>query len=174
VYVICRVVCCPTHFYDRSIKRGMPLRGTTASEQSILGERDPPNVRTEFTLDKPRTLAKKMFPGIGMHHRMSLLEGKHEEENMNESRYPVGDLSRHERRINQGGYHRCKSFMRVVVGSTSTSASSSPASSGKATMAISIKNSDVTTQLSLCWLPGISDPNIDPPFRPTRCHFVRR
>jgi hypothetical protein len=106
-----------------------------------------------------------MFPGIGMHLRKSLLEGKHEEENINESRYPVGELSRHERRINQGGYYRCKSFMRVVVGSTSKSASSSPASSGKATMASSIKNSDVTTQLILCWLLGISVPKIDSPSR---------
>jgi hypothetical protein len=42
----------------------------------ILGGRDP-NVRTEFTLDKHTNVAKKMFPGIVMHHRMSLLCRKH-------------------------------------------------------------------------------------------------
>ena len=38
----------------------------------ILGGEDP-NVRTEFTLDTHTNVAKKMFPGIVMHHRMSLL-----------------------------------------------------------------------------------------------------
>jgi hypothetical protein len=60
--------------------------------RGILWGRDP-NVRTEFTLDKPANLVKKMFPGIVMHHRMSLLKRKHEEENIEKSRYPVGDLS---------------------------------------------------------------------------------
>ena len=47
----------------------------------ILGGRDP-NARTEFTLDTHTNVAKKMFPGIVMHHCMSLLERKHEEENI--------------------------------------------------------------------------------------------
>jgi hypothetical protein len=39
------------------------------------------NVRTEFLLDTHSNVAKKMFQGIVMHHRMSLLNRKHEEEN---------------------------------------------------------------------------------------------
>jgi hypothetical protein len=44
-----------------------------------------PNVRTEFTLDTHTNVAKKMFPGIVMHHCMSLPKGKHEEENNQKS-----------------------------------------------------------------------------------------
>src|SRR5215472_9774105 len=46
----------------------------------ILCAKDP-NVRTGFTLDKPPSLGKKMFPGSAMHHRMVLLNRKHAEEN---------------------------------------------------------------------------------------------
>jgi hypothetical protein len=37
-----------------------------------MGQKDP-NVRTELLLDTPPNVAKKMFPGIVMQHRMSLL-----------------------------------------------------------------------------------------------------
>lgn len=40
--------------------------------RGILEEKDA-NVRTEFLLDTYTNVAKKMFPGIVMHHRMSLL-----------------------------------------------------------------------------------------------------
>jgi hypothetical protein len=49
--------------------------------RGIMRRKDP-DVRTEFLLDTHLNVAKKMFPGIVMHHRMSLLERKHEEENM--------------------------------------------------------------------------------------------
>jgi hypothetical protein len=51
--------------------------------RSILGKKDP-NARTELRLDTHPNVAKKMFPGIVMHHRMSLLSRKHEEENNQE------------------------------------------------------------------------------------------
>jgi hypothetical protein len=40
--------------------------------RGIMGQKDP-NVRTELLLDTHLNVAKKMCPGILMHHRMSLL-----------------------------------------------------------------------------------------------------
>ena len=54
---------------------------------SILWERDP-NGRTEFTLDTHTNVAKKMFRVSFVHHCMSLLKGKYEEENIEESKIP--------------------------------------------------------------------------------------
>jgi hypothetical protein len=70
--------------------------------KGILRAKDP-NARTELSLDTHTNVAKKMFPGIVMHHRMSLLLRKHEEENSQKSRYPVGDLSRKNVRCTKEG-----------------------------------------------------------------------
>ena len=85
-----------------------------------MGGKDP-NVRTEFLLDTYLNVAKKMFPGIVMHHRMSLLDKKHEEENMRMSRYPVGGLSEKIVRCARKGKSSCKFSIRVVEVSMFTS-----------------------------------------------------
>jgi hypothetical protein len=113
--------------------------------RGILREKDA-NVRTEFLLDTHPNVAKKMFPGIVMHHRMSLLDRKHEEENMKLGRYPVGGLSDTSVRSIQGGTSPCRSCIRVVVGSMSISASSLPVSSELVRMANPPKRFSVLAQ----------------------------
>lgn len=50
------------------------LRITTANERGYTGREKDPNVRTESLLSTHPNIAKKMFPGIVMHHSMLLLD----------------------------------------------------------------------------------------------------